>query len=388
MKVGSYQITYCTNVHPGETLDDLHRILATEVESVKAIVAPDTAMGAGLRLGNTVVRQLTDAPEALARLARLCEEQEYEVFTANGFPYGDFAAEVIKSDVYKPAWHFEDRIRYTSELARVLAALPGPKERTISTVAGGFLPDTSDDATKTLVARNLKRTAEDFARIADETGVQIRLCLEPEPWTTLETTDDVLRFFDDFLPSGAPHVREHLGICYDCCHQAVHFEDPGTSIKRLVDADITIGKVQVSSALHLDDPADPRRREALLRFAEPRFLHQVVARRGDDLLRCLDLATLDQPTAEFLEADAWRCHFHVPIWWEGDGVLKTTKSDWEGVVSAIQDIGIKPHFEIETYTWHVLPDADRSDMESGDLTASVVAEYTALISALGYGNSR
>ena len=194
MKVGSFQVTYCTNVHPGETLGDLHRILTTDVRAVKNRLSPTDSLGAGLRLGNQVTNELLDTPGALTDLVERCQSENFSVFTVNGFPYGDFAADTIKAEVYKPAWYREDRVRYTERLARVLAALPGPTNRTISTVAGGFLPDTADEAMKTLIARNLRRSAEDLARIADETGVHIRLCLEPEPWTMLETTRDAVEF--------------------------------------------------------------------------------------------------------------------------------------------------------------------------------------------------
>lgn len=382
MKVGSFQVTYCTNVHPGETLDDLHHILTADVRAVKKRLAATQSFGAGLRLGNQVTNELLDTSGALDALVERCHSEDFSVFTVNGFPYGDFAADTIKADVYKPAWYREDRVRYTERLARVLAALPGPAHRTISTVAGGFLPDTADEAMKTLIARNLRRSAEDLARIADETGVHIRLCLEPEPWTMLETTRDAVEFFESYLPVSFPHVREHLGLCYDCCHQAVHFEDAGASIAELVDAGIEIGKVQVSSALHLDQPGIKENRNALSRFAEPRFLHQVVAQRNGKIFKCLDLPQLENPPAEFLDADAWRCHFHVPIWWEGNGVLGTTKADWQAAIQAVMEQGITPHLEIETYTWHVLPETDRVGMESGDLTASIEAEYDALIAEL------
>ena len=73
-------------------------------------------------------------------------------------------------------------------------------------------------AMKTLIARNFRRSAESLARIADETGVHIRLCLEPEPWTMLETTQDAVDFFQAYLPLAYPHVREHLGLCYSAKH--------------------------------------------------------------------------------------------------------------------------------------------------------------------------
>ena len=110
MKVGSFQVTYCTNVHPGESLSELQRILSVDVDAVKAVVTADAQMGVGVRLGNSVVQQLTAAPDALNELADLCRERDYSVFTANGFPYGDFGSGVIKSEVYRPAWYLTDRV--------------------------------------------------------------------------------------------------------------------------------------------------------------------------------------------------------------------------------------------------------------------------------------
>ena len=129
------------------------------------------------------------------------------------------------------------------------------------------------------IGENLNAAAEGLARIADRTGVQIRLCLEPEPWTTLETTDDVVSFWQMFLPRTGP-VIDHLGLCYDCCHQALHYEDPEVSLKAIENAGIVVGKIQVSSALHLDRPSDLAARKRLMKFAESRFLHQMVGRRA------------------------------------------------------------------------------------------------------------
>ncbi|MCA9527641.1 MAG: metabolite traffic protein EboE, partial [Myxococcales bacterium] len=298
MQRGPLHLTYCTNVHPGESLAELLDVLRGPVADVKARVAPSVPFGLGLRLGNTATAALLRAPAALLDLTEACIEEGLYVFTVNGFPYGDFAAESVKAAVYDPGWLDPERVAYTLRLARVLSRLPGPARRTISTVAGGFRPTTDDAAARARIGAHLLEAAEGLRTLADETGVSIRLCLEPEPWTTLETTDDAIAFFADHLD--APTTAEHLGLCYDCCHQAVHFEDPAASVRALVDAGVPIGKVQVSSALHLAQPADADARAALAAFNEPRYLHQVVARARDGrLLRAMDLPDLPWDSAEW-----------------------------------------------------------------------------------------
>ena len=49
-------------------------------------------------------------------------------------------------------------------------------------------------------------------------------------------------------------------------------------------------------------------------------------------------------------------------------------------IDACKELNHPPHLEIETYTWDVLPDSALQQMGRNDLTASVIAEYEALIS--------
>ncbi|MEZ4469556.1 MAG: metabolite traffic protein EboE [bacterium] len=381
MQRGPLHLTYCTNVHPGETLAELLDVLRGPVADVKARFAPSVPFGLGLRLGNTATSALLRSPAALLDLAEACLEEGLYVFTVNGFPYGDFAAESVKAAVYDPGWLDPERVAYTLRLARVLSRLPGPARRTISTVAGGFRPATDGAQAHRQIAAHLRQAVDGLRALADETGVSIRLCLEPEPWTTLETTADAIAFFQDHLDG--PGDRAHLGLCYDCCHQAVHFEDAAESVQALVAAEVPIGKVQVSSALHLAAPADPAARAALAAFAEPRYLHQVVARTPDGrLLRAVDLPEVPWDYPEWRGAEAWRCHFHVPTWWGGDGPLGTTRADWQQAVRAVLATGACTHLEVETYTWHVLPAAEQAALEGGDLVACVDAELRALLAVI------
>src|SRR5439155_453513 len=167
--------------------------------------------------------------------------------------------------------------------------------------------------------RRVAAGARELRARADRGGRRIRVCLEAEPGCALELTSQVVRFFEGPLARAAGAERElidaHLGACYDLCHQAVAFEDPADVIAAMARAGIRIGKVQVSSALELRNPADEAARARLAAFDEPRYLHQARARDGgyvDDLPEAFDRLPRDRP---------WRVHFHSPIDRDFEGPL-------------------------------------------------------------------
>ncbi|HRV82655.1 MAG TPA: hypothetical protein P5218_14565, partial [Planctomycetota bacterium] len=171
-------------------------------------------------------------------------------------------------------------------------------------------------------------------------------------------------------------VRRHLGTCLDACHSAVEFE----TVERALDLaryQGALGKLQYSSALRLEQPADHAKgREALLALDEPRFLHQVNGRAPGELLRAPDLDALandlsDAETAgPWLACDEWRCHFHVPVHLEGLAGLRTTQAYADSLLRALlgdPDLwGIRElHVEIETYTWSILPGSESQPLVEG-----------------------
>jgi hypothetical protein len=166
-------------------------------------------------------------------------------------------------------------------------------------VLAGLLPDGGEGSISTLplAFKEFRRTREFFndvvgrlieaaaflRKIKDRTGRTIRLAIEPEPFCLLETTTEALAFFDQFRKAAdrgkvLDVVTEHVGVCFDVCHQAVEFEDVADSIRRLAAAGVRINKVHLSCALQLDDPANNEAgRKALLQYVEPRYLHQTLA---------------------------------------------------------------------------------------------------------------
>ena len=369
-------LTYCTNIHAGESLDDVMRSLALHLPEVKAGVtgaAGNQPFGVGLRLGHAAAQQLGD-PGALAVLRNFLADGGFYVFTINGFPYGSFHGRAVKEDAYRPDWSEPQRLAYTNALADILSQLlPAGQVGSISTVPCTFKPWAAGriDA---IVDQLIQHVAH-LVRIAQRSGQVITLALEPEPFCHLETIDETAAFFRGhlFSQAGVAHLaqlcglsapaaeramRLHIGVCYDVCHAAVEFEDAAGSVATLREHGIQIAKLQLSSALRVS-ALDATSARQLAAFAEPVYLHQVVQRSGGELRRFADLPeALAQ--AEAAAGSEWRVHFHVPLFLEQMEHFGTTQDFLADILALHRAEPISPHLEVETYTWDVLPPAYRS----------------------------
>jgi len=280
----------------------------------------------------------------------------------------------VKLEVFRPTWLEERRVQFTLAAARALAdLLPERASATISTLAGSCKRFGDDAGVHASIARNLARLAVDLARLREESGREIVVALEPEPFTTLETADEAVAFFERQVYAGRGRdetdVRRHVGACFDCCHQAVQFEDARASLARIVGAGVRVAKMQLSSALSVRAPAaDAARLAALARFAEPRYLHQVVATSEDGARRAfLDLPDfLAQPRPWLERVVEARTHFHVPIDRAELPPLSTTRAFLEEAVAAARALDATSTFEVETYTFPVLPGGPGGDAELVD----------------------
>ena len=378
-------LTYCTNIHAGETWPEVLAGLKRQLPPIKAAVAPGQPFGVGLRLSAEAAEAL-DEPAAFAEFDAFLNEGGYYVFTINGFPYGAFHGQRVKEGAYRPDWSQEPRLTYTNRLADLLARLlPEGMTGSVSTVPGTFKPwaEGAVDA----IADNLARHVAHLVALEARTGKTIVLAIEPEPCCLLETIDETIAFFEQriFAPAASERVsaltglkttaaaealRRHIGVCYDVCHAAVEFEDPQASIAALRAADIQIAKLQLSSALRIRS-VDANTAERLGPFDEPVYLHQVVERRDGELLRYLDLPNALEGIGE-AAGNEWRVHFHVPIFLEELEAFSTTQEFLRAILSQHRDQPISRHLEVETYTWDVLPPRQR-DVEVSSAIARELA---------------
>ncbi len=113
-------LSYCTNIHPGETWDQIESNLHRYLPSIKQQVSPRAKFGVGLRLSAAAAETL-GCPERRAEFHAWLHREGLYVFTLNGFPYGPFHGQPVKAEVYRPDWRTPERVAYTRRLADLLA---------------------------------------------------------------------------------------------------------------------------------------------------------------------------------------------------------------------------------------------------------------------------
>lgn len=377
-------LTYCTNIHPGVSWEDHFEQLKLHLPSIRARVAPDEDFGVGLRLA-AVAAETLSSPGKLEAFKAFLQENNLYVFTMNGFPYGNFHHDRVKEQVHQPDWRTPERLTYTKRLFALLQELvPEGLDGGISTSPLSYKPlfTTERELDESLQTSlyNLVEVVAFLHEVRERKGVSMHLDIEPEPDGILEDTHDVVNFYNEWLLSkGVPilgkrlgindteseaAIRRHIQICYDVCHFALVYEEPVDAFEAFKKEGIEIGKIQLSSALQtLVKKDNALGKEELKQFEEDVYLHQVITRDRQGQIKSysdLPVAFKDCPTD--FEGE-WRVHFHVPLFTEQYGHLSSTQKDVSKTLALVQQEGMKAHLEVETYTWDVLPEPLKLDIQ-------------------------
>lgn len=394
MQTSHGHLTYCTNIHAGESWDDHFAALRKNVPPIKRQLSPDKPFGIGLRLSHLASLELGKA-ERLEDFRQWLHENQCYVFVLNGFPYGGFHHTKVKDQVHAPDWTTQDRVLYTIQLFTILASLlPEGMDGGVSTSPLSYkhwhngLKEEKEDAVGT-ATENVLKVVQNLIALRKTTGKLMHLDIEPEPDGLLGNGPEFIAWYrDELIPHGKRYlrkflqldedtalkaIRDHVQLCYDICHFAVGYEDHETILRDLESEGIKVGRIQVSAALKADMAPNPIDRtkavDAFKQFNESTYLHQVVARRDDgSLKRYPDLPQALEDTRDPATKE-WRSHFHVPLFVRDYGVLQSTQSDIQTVLHLHKRKPISDYMEVETYTWQVLPDKLRLPM-----TESIVRE--------------
>ena len=381
MNITNFHLSYCSNIHAGESWDATFQNLKIYIPEVKKRLAHKGAFGIGLRLSHEASLILA-RPEHLQEFQDWLKKSNAYVYTLNCFPYGGFHRTKVKEQVHAPDWTTESRRDYTIRCFRILAQLlPEGMEGGISTspltYRHWFSTDVEKEEAFAQATAHLIAIVEELVRLRRETGKLLHLDIEPEPDGLLENSEELIHYFKDWLltkgkaklakklgiveKEAAALILDHLQVCYDVCHFAIGYEKPKETFQKLKKAGIRIGKIQLSAALKLLIPDSPFERfsigKRLEEFADTTYLHQVVGRTKEEGLKSypdLPQALTQLGDTQDLE---WRVHFHVPIFLENYGTFQSTQEDIVEVLKlAKADPSISSHLEVETYTWEVLPE--------------------------------
>lgn len=401
-----FSFGYCTNVHAGITLTEAKDNLERIATQVREKLTPQGRLPVGLWLAQKAAEQL-HSEDAAPLFGEWLAEHALKAYTFNGFPQGDFHQPVVKHAVYEPTWLDESRLQYTQQLADILAQLLDGPHGSISTLPLGWPHQQWSADQFQLAGLQLQRLAMHLDRIAQRSGKEIVLAIEPEPGCVLDTANDMVDFLQQYVfDESRPYIRRHIGVCHDVCHSAVMFESQSYALHHYLHHGVRIGKVQVSSAVEVpwrlgpdSEAVNNQTRHQLLNFSEPRYLHQTTrAQVGSDPAgNSIDMVDdLPEAISAWLEPSAggyrwptqpWRIHFHVPIFVERFGNLLATRQDIHQAIPILEanrsrTVDGAPWFtgdyEVETYAWGVLPPELRVD----NLADGIARELTYLQSVL------
>ena len=384
---GAGHLTYCTNIHPGESWPEIRANVEKFFPAVRDRVAPGQAFGIGLRLSGKASKTLTEDPAALREFQEFMSRNKLYVFTINGFPYGTFHGTRVKEEAYLPDWRDPERLRYTDELAELMAKLlPAGIEGSISTVPGAYKPAMGKDFDIARITEHMVRHAARLVDIRKRTGKFIALAIEPEPSCYLETIEECVEFFGNHLFGNAAvnllgdltgmdaraasaALHDHLGLCLDLCHAAVEFEDPDACLNQLANAGIRVHKMQISAGLRVAK-LTPGALEGLRQFNDPVYLHQVVEQGPGGVRRFTDLPEALATVNGNAGGREWRVHFHVPIFLDELGEFSSTSFFIRKVLERHRRQPVSAHLEVETYTWNVLP----PHLQAGGMEQAIARE--------------
>ncbi|MFM2142302.1 MAG: metabolite traffic protein EboE [Verrucomicrobiota bacterium] len=367
---------YCTNIHRGETWEETWRGLREHTLRVKDRVSGGKPYGIGLRLGEQAARELS-APGKLDEFRAWLDANGCYVFTINGFPYGAFHGTRVKEHVFKPDWTTTERLDYTNLLFDLLAKLlPAGVSGSVSTLPASHKTFHPGAEELRAIFKNLRLCREHIEKVAEASGHDLHLGLEPEPLGLFETSGETLKFFGLYLDQN-PQDRDffrYIGLNYDTCHLAIEFEEASRALERITGAGIRLSKLHFSSALKLKP--EPELIAKLRGFDEPVYFHQVIASYGEQepLRRFKDLpdalAFADANPSHL--GEEWRVHFHIPIHAQPGGGFDSTRDHLLGAMDWLAKHPTKcQHIEMETYTWEVLP----PELRTGDVVDQLVKEY-------------
>lgn len=393
-------LSYCTNIHPGESWDDVFESLKKYSLKVKKKLSPNKAFGIGLRLSQKSAERLLQGSN-LSDFKNWLDRKNLYVFTMNGFPYGEFHNTVIKDQVHTPDWTTDDRVNYTHDLMKILAyLLPENMDGGVSTSPLSykywFDSKSAIEATTKKTCSSLIRIVIQLVEIKKSTGKLLHLDLEPEPDGFLENTQEVLDFYNNYLlkdslieiqnalncskKEAEEHILSHIQICYDVCHFALAYERPEFVISTLQNAGIRIGKIQISAAIkckQAESVSIATQQDCLRQFDEPTYLHQSVVKRNDDTLS--HFPDLNEGIEVMTDSDfkEIRTHFHVPIFVSEFQVLESTQNEIIDALKLWKQKKYSTHLEVETYTWNILPEHLQTD-----ITNSIVRELNWVLKQL------
>ncbi len=292
-----FHLTYCSNIHAGETWDEVCAgVGRRRCRRCARIARHDGRSPSGCGCRPRPPKGSSSRP-CWTPSAHFLRAGDYYVFTINGFPYGAFHGRRVKeqrlparlaratsASTTRTGWRSCWRRCWRRDgIEGSVSTVPGASRRIAGRADGAARWRTGCCAHAAALVAAARGDGRD-----DRAGAS-----SPSPHCCARDLGDAVAFFEGYLfdaarVGGGPSrtrarlarretLRRHLGACLDACHMAVEFEEPGEA---------SIAASRPACASSRSRSARAARRRAARRgraarpstpFAEGTYLHQVVA---------------------------------------------------------------------------------------------------------------
>jgi hypothetical protein len=377
----SVRIVHAGAIRPVSSFADVQAWVRESLAPINMAIGNDRPVGVSVRLSQAA---LADPLLTGANLKALLGEYGLNLAGISGVSISGGA----KDQVHHPDWRTEDRLSFMFAASNLLAevAEAGGPEPGITTNAFSHRRwlDVDFPGNWAALTLNLVRVVQHLATIRERTGITMHIDLEAEPGSVLRDTADIIHFWHTWLlgrgaamlsdrmqvtdGTAADVLQRHVRLALDTAHAAVVWDDAATSLDKVAETGVGIGRLQVSSALEIAVPADGAARADvrmhLGQLQSDRLLQQVVATRdGAIVARYEDLpdaiAAIDGAAGE-----TWRIHTHAPVLSDRYGVWRSTRDEAAAWLQETATRGMDvPMIELRSANWDVVPADDRSPME-------------------------
>lgn len=374
------QIVHAGAIRPVSSFADIQAIVRESLAPINLALGNQSPVGVSVRLSQMA---LQDPAMKASNLKALLGEYHLQLAGISAVSMSGGA----KDQIHQPDWRSEERLGFmfgaTNFLAEFADGDGAELGITTNALSHRSWLDIDFPGNWAALTLNIVRVVQHLVNIREKTGVTIHVDLEVEPGSVLRDTDDVIRFWNDWLQTrgaamlsdrmpitdgtAAEAMNRHVRLALDTAHAAVVGDDAATSLNRLVEAGVGIGRLQVSSALEVTVPQEDAARQDLLGHLDgirsEKLLQQVVATRDGEIVQRFD----DLPTGieTGSAGETWRIHTHAPLLADRYGIWRSTRNEAAAWIREIahRDINVGM-IELRSANWDVVPADDRSDIEA------------------------
>lgn len=353
-----YNLMYCSNIFKNNTQKQLFNNLNKLIKKLKSKFNKEKKFSIGLCASNKLSNELI---KNINIFSKYIKKKKINIPSLNGFSYNNFHKKITKDNIYWPDWSSIKRVNYTNNLIKLLDNINNKNKKSISTMPisyKGWINKKNTVYIYYKTAKNLTKVTENIIKNKSN----IIISIEPEPTCLIEKSQEFINYFNNWIKplykkysiNNKKNIKNIIGICYDICHFAVQFEKHEKILNNLEKENIIIGKLQISSALKINDDRTKKENKQIIKnlnvFKYSSFLHQINNINKNKTKIYKDIKYSIKYLKKNIKSE-WRIHFHIPIYINKYKNFRTTNNEIKNVMQNINKKNFTGHIEIETYTY-------------------------------------